>query len=677
MEILQLLLGELAVTIADPDVWLSIGLALMLAAGCLAFGTWVARSVGLLKSDAPAGVTVGVGLASGLMVLAAWWAAIWSGGRSSFTPVAVGFAVALCLAVVRRIKRQGKSGGAGNGDGIARTSIGTRWRRPALVALGASACFLVAVALLYGSTMAPSPRDGVQPVEFNDEAFYSVLGRDLAITGTETTLTASGFAELTDVPSQAWYHWGELWLASAVVEIFSTAPIAARYFVVLPVILLAAAALTGALVRQMARSSSRRAYLFGFASCLVLAPVPLPGTFFSSWAAGLAFGINLYGLVVVAVLLAIYCWAAIATIRPTWTLACFVGSVVAFIFPAHLVIAVLAAVGIGAVLVIQIVRSAWKSGRVPVMPTVRHRGLLAAGVLLLATIAWGIITGHGISGSAPSPTAISPFNLAWAYSVAFTYLGAGILLMLPLAALAFRDSRPFVAGMCVGTCAIVASGAIIWGARLSDFNMFHAFFGGIAVFGGPAAAVAVWSLIERLRDTRHLRLALGLALLAGIQLEIGVVGAAIRMQMFGAQVDVAPIPVTVLEAIRQLPSDAKLAYTCAPFEESGFTVPSLLSIDAHTGRRVIPMCFEADVFSPHVGAERSPTVPNTSFGAAPQRVLYPDAASQPSGPEIAAFMKEYRIEYIYADASHPNDLVTDAVSIVRAGDAEILRVPWK
>ena len=52
----------------------------------------MARTVGLLRSDAPAGETLGVGLASGLMVLAAWWAAIWSEGRSSFTPVALGFA---------------------------------------------------------------------------------------------------------------------------------------------------------------------------------------------------------------------------------------------------------------------------------------------------------------------------------------------------------------------------------------------------------------------------------------------------------------------------------------------------------------------------------------------------------------------------------------------------------
>ena len=87
------------VAISDGTVWLSIGEALLFAAVCLAFGILVARLVGLLKPGAPAAETVGVGLASGLLVLAAWWAAIASGGRSSFTPVAVGFAIAIALAV--------------------------------------------------------------------------------------------------------------------------------------------------------------------------------------------------------------------------------------------------------------------------------------------------------------------------------------------------------------------------------------------------------------------------------------------------------------------------------------------------------------------------------------------------------------------------------------------------
>ena len=75
------LLSELGITASDPHVWLTIGLGLLLGAGCLVFGTWLARTVGLLATDAPAGETLAVGLAAGLMVAAAWWAALWSGSR--------------------------------------------------------------------------------------------------------------------------------------------------------------------------------------------------------------------------------------------------------------------------------------------------------------------------------------------------------------------------------------------------------------------------------------------------------------------------------------------------------------------------------------------------------------------------------------------------------------------
>ena len=76
------------------------------------------------------------------------------------------------------------------------------------------------MALLYGSTIVQSPRDGVQPLEFNDTAYYSVLGADLAKTGTEAIHTPSGFAIIEGLPTQTWYHWGELWLASAVITVF-------------------------------------------------------------------------------------------------------------------------------------------------------------------------------------------------------------------------------------------------------------------------------------------------------------------------------------------------------------------------------------------------------------------------------------------------------------------------
>ena len=117
------LAAEFAITVSDGAVWLAIGQGLLFGGVCLLFGIWVARTVGLLERDAPAGETLGVGLASGLMVLAALWAGVWSGGRSSFTPVAVGFAIAIGLAVARRARRNVPAGGpapeAGIGDGAA------------------------------------------------------------------------------------------------------------------------------------------------------------------------------------------------------------------------------------------------------------------------------------------------------------------------------------------------------------------------------------------------------------------------------------------------------------------------------------------------------------------------------------------------------------------------------
>ena len=298
--------------------------------------------------------SLGVGLASGLIVFAAIWAAVWSGGRSSFTPVAVGFALAIGLAVAQRVRRRsaprsvpatGDDTADLDGESGSTTTRFERRRALALAALG-GAVFVVAIALLYGSTMAMSPRDGVQPMEKTDVAFYAVLAKGLAATGTEMNTFTSGFSDLPGVTAQAWYHWGELWLASAMIAIFGVAPLAARYLVVLPLLLLAAGALTGTLVRRVNGSVSRAAFVFGFAICLILTPIPLlTGPFFSVWAAGLLYGIAVFGLAAVAVLFALYLLAVMGPLRPSWPLACFAGSAFAFILPAHVVIALLAMVG--------------------------------------------------------------------------------------------------------------------------------------------------------------------------------------------------------------------------------------------------------------------------------------------------------------------------------------------
>ena len=671
-----MLVEELGITMANADVWLSIGLALVLGCACLVFGTWVARTVGLLRSDAPAGETLGVGLASGLIVLAAWWAAIWSGGRSSFTPVALGFALAISVAIVGRVRRRPTVD-----DHVAdptKDDTEPRARRAPLIrAAIAGGLFVVAIALLYGSTLAPSPRDGRQPAEFTDEAFYAVLGRDLAATGTETTLSATGFPTTEVGPSQTWYHWGELWLASAVISVFGTAPMAARYFVVLPLVMLASAALAGTLVRRLTGWDSRRGFLYGFVAYLFLAPVPLTsGPFLNVWAAaGMVFSINLYGLAAVAVLLALYGVAVLSTRRSSWALAIFAGCEVAVILPAHLAIAILVAVGVGSVWALRIGQSLAVRRPLPDVPPAWRKIIFAAGIAGVGTIAWGVLTGHSMGGGGPLPALVPPFNASWRESIALTVLGGGaflaILVALPLV---YRDA-PLQADLFVGTLALLVAGAIAWGARLGDFTMFYLFFGGIAVLATPVAVIAVRALWERLRVTRHMKLAAAVVVLCVIQLEWGAWNSTLRMQQFGPSGSIEPIPVSLLDAIRRLPPDAELAYSCSPYSEISFGVPELLTIDAHAGRRVVPICFNAEVLSTLSGAEPSETEPNLYFASAPQRVLYPDPSSDPSSASVSAFLKEHGIGYIFADAQHPNTLVDDAIPIASSGDAMVLKVP--
>jgi hypothetical protein len=679
---LRYLVDEFAITVMDGAVWLAIGQGLLFGAVCLLFGTWAARRVGLLASDAPAGETLGVGLATGLMVLAAWWAAIWSGGRSSFTPVAIGFAIAIGLALARRTTSPADSDDVATarlGDDSSNHARPSSGYRPILVAALAGGFFVVAIALLYGSTMAPSPRDGVQPVENRDAAFYAVLGRDLATTGTETNLLPAGFLELPAFPAQTWYHWGELWLASAVITIFGTPPLAARFLVVLPIVLLAAVALTGTLVRRMAKTGSRSAYLFAVAACLFLAPVPLiSDEFFASWAVGMIFGITLFGLGAVAGLLALYGVVVLSSRAVTWALASFVGSAVAFILPAHLAIAGLALVGVVIVCTIRIIRAV-RVRRLPTVPSIWVRTIMATCVAFLTTVIWGTVTGHGLGGgSSPggsSPSLVSPFNASWRESVAITILGAGMFLAIPIVWLLRRREAPLHSDLYLATLGLLAVGAIVWGARLGEFTMFYMYFAGIAVFATALAAVAVWTLLDRLRASRHRRLALGLIALCVLQLDLGVALGIVRLQGVGPS-GYDPVPVGLIGAIRQLPADARLAYSCdGPFDEIAFGTPQLLSLDAHTGRRVVPMCFEAEYPDTLLGAEPSAQVISQFFRGAPQLTLYPDAAAEPSPATVAAFLKHHGIGYIYADPKHPNALVPEAVLIAASGHAEVLKVP--
>jgi hypothetical protein len=660
--------AELGITLSDGSVWLAIGQGLLFGAVCLVVGVWLARLVGLLPPDAPAGETLGVGLAAGLLVLASWWAAVASGGRSSFTPVAIGFTIAIGLAVVRRTRATEDAE-----PGI--TELPLPNRRGLLVAVLGGAVFVVVVALLYGSTLVQSPRNGVQPLEVMDEAYYSILGADLATTGTETIYSPSGFTQIDGLPTQTWYHWGELWLASAVITIFNAAPLDARHLVVLPLMVLAAAALTGTLVRRMTGSALRGAFLFGFLTCLFLAPVPfIAGPHFSSWAVGLIFGITLYGLAVVAVLLAMYGFLALAHRQATWALAAFAGSAAASILPAHVVIAALALVGIGSVWIIRIGRSLLSGRHLPVVGPVWRRTFATTGAALVVTVAWGLLTGHGLASGSGSSPGVSPFNPSWSETVAIVTLGAGAFLTIALAWFMARKHSTTEADLYVGTTALLIVGALIWGAGLADYNTFHVFFAGIAVFATPAAAMAVWSIWLRLRAAGRVRVAIVVLVLCGTQLELGVATSLVRLQTFGPH-EYAPVPVEILAEIKSLPTDAKLAYTCQPFEELAFWDARLLGLDAHTGRRVVPMCFQADFFGQLIGGQKSADTPNPHFLSAPQHALYPDARAHPSAETVASFLKSNGVEFIYADAMHPNTLVPGAVPIATIHDVQILRLP--
>ena len=357
--------------------------------------------------------------------------------------------------------------------------------------------------------------------------------------------------------------------------------------------------------------------------------------------------------------------------------AAFVGSAVAFIVPAHLAIG-LAFVGVG-ILVFAQPHRAVRARRLPVISPVWLRTMLATGLVLVATLAWGIATGHGTpmgGGSSPSGgpasivssgTVVSPFNASGANpsQSPLSELGSSspfdrwFLL---------RKQEPLRGDIFVSDPRVaLAAGAIGWGAgsAISRCSTCISLASRCSRRRSRPGLRIVW---ERLRTAQYRWLAVGLVVLCLFQLELGVLGGIIRLQGFGPAKDES-IPVAILAAINQLPAGAKLAYSCGPFDEIASGTPQLLSIDAHTGRRVIPMCFVAEYPNRLLGAEQSEQA-SQFFRGAPQASLYPDAFAHPSSATVAAFMKAHGIDYIYAAPGKPNSLVDDAIQVATVGDGD-------
>ena len=264
------------------------------------------------------------------------------------------------------------------------------------------------------------------------------------------------------------------------------------------------------------------------------------------------------------------------------------------------------------------------------------RAYLAAGALVIATLIWAGLTGM-VQAAVPSSPLVEPFNASWREFVAITTIGCGVFAAIALAWLTIRRKavdrgRPVPRDACPSDLRRARLGRA--SRRLHD--VLPVLCAGIAVIATPAAAIAVWTLWTRLRASKHAKLAVGLG---GPMRDPTRVGCGHRSPpSSGIRTTGRSRADTDIECwhrSRICQQDAKLAYACQPFDELGFGVPRLLSIDAHTGRRVVPMCFEAEVFS-ELSRRRAidSRCRTTSFIWAPQRVLYPDATANPSSAPL-------------------------------------------
>jgi len=656
---LPYLAEDLIAAVRDPAVWNAIGFALVAFLAVWVLGASFSRHVGLLRAGAPHGEVLSVGLSLGLVTVAGVWSTVATVGQTSFAPIAIGLTIALLLGFRKPKWRSHLAWGA---------------PRLPVIASSIAACGLVALlGLANGSTQAPSTRSGVQPMEFTDTGYYAALAINLGETGRETTTNPSGFDDVPGYPRQSWYHWGEIWLTTAVIRTTSIDPITARNYVVLPIVLLAGAGLTGTLLRRLLRTTSRRAFVFGALGFLFLAPLAVPSdSFFGGWAVGNMYGVGLYGLSTVTVLLSLYAIVA-SEDEQSPSLTVLAGTLVGSILATHIVVALVAAMA--SVVAISADHGlTWARSRTATIRPTYARIALVASAVGLATAVWGTVTDHAITLSSSS-TLVTSFDSGWRSGVTRAIGFSGIMLLLPAAWFVEtrRGNRRLAILFGTGTVA-VGLGAALWGARFADYNTFHAFFGAIAVVATPLALIAIWSTWQHLNASGNRLLGLGVLALAVVQIETGIPPTIIRMMgVKPSQYD--PVPVAILDKIRGLPAGAKLAYACAVDEEFHFGDPRLVPIYAHTGRRVIPLCYQEDFLSSLQGAPDHTGVENPTFALAPQRMLFAGRDLRPSSQAVMGFMRSHGIEFIYADTRHPNVLVPDATLLAADGPVRLYEIP--
>lgn len=647
------LIADGAAMLNDGGVWFAWLVAVPLAMSAYVVGLVVGVRTGAIDPSCPRTEAAGVALSLGLVILGAGYGAVGSGGASTFT---------VCIGVIALAVLLGRQ----------RTDL-TRVARRSLPIV-ATGVFLVPVfGVLFGLTAAPSPRDGAQPVEFMDEAYYAALSLRLQANGIESVYAPAGFDRLPGTPIRTWYHWGEIWLNTLTLEVPGITAMHGRHHVVLPLLILASALLAGSLARRLApHAPPRPTLLMGGFGLLTIAPLPLVSVYhFDWWARPIGFAITQYGLAYVVTLLGLLMIATRRTQTRTAGMSFLMAALAAALIASHALVAATAAAGLLGAGTSRLYRSRYRDDKVGGSVSWRAIGLAAGAAV--ATVVWGLATGHGLGGGG-TVVGISAFDFAWWRATGLAIAGGGVIVVGVAAASVVPAMSGTGRDLVAGAVAAVFAGALVWGLRLPDFNSFHAFYAPLAVILTPVAIASFIGAMAHVRLSSRPLIASVMLVMLGFQGAIGIATTVQRLYEFGPG-HYQPIPLETLDAIRSLPADARIAYACAPVEEIAVWDARLISITAHTGRAVVPMCFQVDVFGQQLGVPADLTIPSPFFLIAPQMEIYPTIESRPTPEAVRTFLKSHRIEYVFQDEDHPNTLIPDLELVHQRGAVAIYRIP--